>query len=105
MTDICLHGLYQCLVRSSIWGPPGCGADSERTYISPFSNRFFKFSLMASFDTLLMRVRSDTPTSFFFVVSNVAFLMLGLLLPDAPARPPDCALPAALSPFGRRLIP
>src|SRR5579871_5471970 len=85
----------------NLWWTEGSG----RTYISPFSNRFFKFSLIASFDTLLIRVRSDTPTSFFFVVSKVAFLMLGLLLLDAPARPPDCALLAALSPFGRRLIP
>jgi hypothetical protein len=60
---------------------------------------------MASFDTLLISVKSETPTSFFFVVSKAAFLMLGLLLPEAPARPPDCALLAALSPFGRRLIP
>jgi hypothetical protein len=85
--------------------PGGNAVGSGHTYISPFSKRFFRFSLIASFDTLLMRVRSDTPTSFFFVVSNAAFLILGLLLPDAPARPPDCALPAALSPFGRRLIP
>jgi hypothetical protein len=29
---------------------------------------------MASFETLLSRVRSETPISFFFVVSKVAFL-------------------------------
>ena len=44
-----------------------------RTYISAFSNRFFKFSLMASLDTLLISVRSETPTSFFLVLSNTAF--------------------------------
>ena len=59
---------------------------------------------MASFETLLIKVRSETPTSFFFVVSNVAFLMFGLPVPDAPLRPPDGALFAAFSPFGRRLI-
>jgi hypothetical protein len=59
---------------------------------------------MASLETLLIKVRSDTPTSFFFVVSNVAFLMFGLLLPAAAARPPPCAF-SVLSPFGRRLIP
>lgn len=72
------------------------------TYISAFSNRFFKFSLIASFETLLIKVRSETPTSFFLVVSNVAFLIFGL--PDGAARPPSCAFPP-LSPFGRRLIP
>ena len=60
---------------------------------------------MASFETLLIKVRSETPTSFFFVVSNVAFLMFGLLLPGAPPCRPDGALFAAFSPFGRRLIP
>jgi hypothetical protein len=45
------------------------------TYISAFSNRFFRFSLMASFEILLMRVRSDTPTSFFLVDSKTARLM------------------------------
>lgn len=59
---------------------------------------------MASLETLLIKVRSETPTSFFFVVSNVAFLILGLLLP--PLRPaPDWPLLAAFSPFGRRLMP
>lgn len=58
---------------------------------------------MASFVTLLIRVRSDTPTSFFLVVSNAAFLMLGFELPDAAARPPPGF--AALSPFGLLLIP
>ena len=60
---------------------------------------------MASFETLLIKVRSETPTSFFFVVSNCAFLMFGLLLPEAPPCRPDGALLAAFSPFGRRLIP
>lgn len=32
---------------------------------------------MASFDILLINVRSDTPTSFFFPVSNTAFLTCG----------------------------
>jgi hypothetical protein len=59
---------------------------------------------MASFETLLIKVRSETPTSFFFVVSKVAFLIFGLLLPDAAARPPSWAF-GAFSPFGRRLIP
>jgi hypothetical protein len=61
--------------------------------------------LIASLETLLIKVRSETPTSFFFVVSNVAFLMFGLLLPKAPALPPLVWAFAALSPFGRRLIP
>jgi hypothetical protein len=60
--------------------------------------------LIASFDTLLSSVKSDTPTSFFFVVSNAAFLMPGFPALAAAARAPDGALPAALS-FGRRLIP
>jgi len=59
---------------------------------------------MASFETLLIKVRSETPTSFFFVVSKVAFLIFGLLLPDAAARPPSWAF-GAFSPFGRLLIP
>jgi hypothetical protein len=42
-------------------------------YISPFSNRFFKLSLIASLEILLIRVRSETPTSFFLVVSKTAF--------------------------------
>ncbi len=58
---------------------------------------------MASFVTLLINVRSETPTSFFLVVSKAAFLMLGLELPDAAARPPPGL--AALSPFGLLLIP
>lgn len=49
----------------------------SRTYISAFSKRFFKFSLIASLDILLIRVRSETPTSFFLVLSNTAFLICG----------------------------
>jgi hypothetical protein len=60
---------------------------------------------MASFETLLINVRSETPTSFFLVVSNVAFLIFGLLLPEAPPRPLVGVSCAAFSPFGRRLIP
>ena len=60
---------------------------------------------MASFVTLLIKVRSDTPTSFFFFASNVAFLIFGLLLPEAPPRPVEGPLFAAFSPFGRRLMP
>lgn len=73
------------------------------TYISAFSNLFLRLSFMASFVTLLIRVRSETPTSFFLVVSNAAFLILGFELPDAAARPPPGL--AALSPFGLLLIP
>lgn len=64
---------------------------ASRTYISAFSNRFFKFSLIASLDILLIRVRSETPTSFFLVLSNTAFLICGwpplleaLALPVSP---------------------
>jgi hypothetical protein len=49
------------------------GLAGRRTYISPFSNRFFKLSLIASLEILLIRVRSETPTSFFLVVSKTAF--------------------------------
>jgi hypothetical protein len=38
---------------------------------------------MASFDILLMRVRSETPTSFFFEVSKMARLMGPWLEPEA----------------------
>lgn len=58
----------------------------RRTYMSPFSKRFFRFSLMASLDTLLISVRSETPTSFFLVVSKTAFLAncdVGCPLPAA----------------------
>ena len=54
--------------------PAGLAQAGRRTYISPFSNRFFKFSLMASFEILLISVRSETPTSFFLVVSKTAFV-------------------------------
>jgi hypothetical protein len=74
------------------------------TYISALSNRFFKFSLIASLETLLINVRSETPTSFFFVVSNVAFLIVGLLLPPARPPPPVCAFFVAFS-FFRVVIP
>jgi hypothetical protein len=60
---------------------------------------------MASLVTLLIKVRSETPISFFFFASNVAFLILGLLLPEAPARADEGVLLGAFSPFGRRLIP
>lgn len=50
---------------------------ASRTYISAFSKRFFRFSLIASLDILLIRVRSETPTSFFLVLSNTAFLICG----------------------------
>lgn len=55
---------------------------------------------MASFDTLLSRVRSETPISFFLVVSNVAFFGLAAAPSCARARvaPPDLSL-------GRLLIP
>lgn len=75
------------------------------TYISPASNLFCKFSLMASLDTLLIKVRSETPTSFFFVASNWALRIFGLLLPVAAAAAPLRGASAALSPFGRRLMP
>lgn len=52
----------------------GAGAGGAiRTYISAFSNRFFRLSLIASFDILLIKVRSETPTSFFLVLSKTAF--------------------------------
>jgi hypothetical protein len=60
------------------------------TYISPASNRFFKLSFIASGVTLLIKVRSETPISFFFVVSNAAFLIFGFP-PDAAPLPPSCA--------------
>ena len=47
------------------------------TYISPFSKRFFRLSLIASLEILLISVRSDTPTSFFLVLSKTAFLNCG----------------------------
>lgn len=53
---------------------------------------------MASLETLLSSVRSDTPTSFFLVVSKVAFLGFGA--DDAPG----CAALAALS-LARRVTP
>lgn len=56
---------------------------------------------MASLETLLMRVRSETPTTFFFVVSKAAFFIF--VFADEPP-PPDAAA-AALSPLGLRLIP
>lgn len=64
----------------------------SHTYISAFSKRFFRFSLIASLDILLIRVRSETPTSFFLVLSKTAFLICGwpplleaLALPVLPA--------------------
>jgi hypothetical protein len=60
---------------------------------------------MASFETLLIKVRSETPTSFFFVVSKAAFLIFGLLLPEGAVRPPPSWAFWVFSPFGRRLIP
>lgn len=39
---------------------------------------------MASFEILLISVRSETPTSFFLVLSNTAFLTWG-----SPPLPPD----------------
>lgn len=54
---------------------------------------------MASLETLLSSVKSETPISFFLVTSNVAFFGLAELPPDA------CwAFLAALS-LGRREIP
>ena len=52
------------------------------TYISPFSNLFLRLSLIASFEILLMSVRSDTPTSFFLVDSKTAFRTCGLPAPE-----------------------
>src|ERR1700748_2641047 len=49
---------------------------------------------MASFEILLISVRSDTPTSFFFVVSNTARLICPL--PEPPLeRPESACLPAS----------
>jgi len=56
--------------------------------MSPFSKRFLRLSLMASLETLLISVRSETPTSFFLVVSNTAFLANCAV---------GCPLPAAAS--------
>ena len=61
---------------------------AQRTYISAFSNRFFRFSFIASFDILLMSVRSETPTSFFLVLSKAAFRTWGFPPPLLAA----CAL-------------
>jgi len=58
------------------------------TYISPFSNLFFKFSLIASFEILLINVRSETPTSFFFPLSKTALRTWGCAPPPPP---PGCA--------------
>ena len=55
---------------------------------------------MASLETLLSRVRSETPISFFLVASKVAFL--GLALPPCP--PEAGAAREALS-LGRLDIP
>lgn len=95
MSNVCLDGLVST-------GPllEGGAAWSSRqavvlTYISLFSNRFCRFSFIASLETLLSKVRSETPTSFFFVVSNVAFLMFGLLAPPDRPPPPVGALLAA----------
>ena len=56
---------------------------------------------MASLETLLSSVRSDTPISFFLVVSKVAFLGLAELDLSPPAEAPARA---ALS-FARLVIP
>ena len=45
---------------------------------------------MASFEILLIKVRSETPTSFFLLVSKKAFLTWGFPLP-----PEGWALPAS----------
>ena len=58
------------------------------TYISAFSKRFFRLSFIASFDILLMSVRSETPTSFFLVLSKAAFRTWGFPPPLLAA----CAL-------------
>src|SRR3569833_3395418 len=55
---------------------------------------------MASFETLLSSVRSDTPISFFLPVSYVAFFGLAEL--EAAAAPPPLACLAPLS-FVRRV--
>jgi hypothetical protein len=66
------------------------------------SNRFFRLSLIASLETLLRRVRSETPISFFLVVSKVAFFGLA---PPEPPWPPAAAPPACLAPLSfRRLV-
>lgn len=58
---------------------------------------------MASFETLLRRVRSETPISFFFVVSKVAFFGLGA--PEPPWPPPAATAPPDLAPLSfRRLV-
>lgn len=49
---------------------------------------------MASLETLLSSVRSETPISFFLVVSKVAFLGLELVAPWL-REPPACAFWAA----------
>jgi hypothetical protein len=74
VSDVCLC-LRQSLCPSPFeyWAGAGHALAGRRTYISPFSKRFFRFSLIASFETLLIRVRSETPTSFFLVVSKTAF--------------------------------
>lgn len=59
---------------------------------------------MASFETLLRRVRSETPISFFLVVSKVAFFGFA---PPPPAWPPAATAPPCLAPlsFRRFVIP
>jgi hypothetical protein len=72
MSNICLRPDQHCVPLST--NPAMAGLTQRlRTYISAFSKRFLRFSLMASLEILLISVRSETPTSFFRVVSKTAF--------------------------------
>ena len=71
---VCAHSQPLSLSIAAHVCDAGLAQAGRRTYISPFSKRFFRFSLMASLETLLIKVRSDTPTSFFLVVSKTALV-------------------------------
>jgi len=51
---------------------------------------------MASFEILLIRVRSDTPTSFFLVLSNTAFFEKAAFWAPPPAAAASFLRPARL---------
>ena len=87
------QSLSQC-VAACVCGA-GLAQAGRRTYISPFSNRFFKLSLMASLEILLISVRSETPTSFFLVVSKTALVANWALGAALAADWPPTALRAA----------
>ena len=92
LTDTSTWPMYVCALDQHC--RPGCIAKlarAQRTYISAFSKRFFRLSLIASFDILLMSVRSETPTSFFLVLSKAAFRTWGFPPPLFAV----CALPGS----------